>query len=98
MKKKKLITIALLAIGATLFGSFMGAGVKLLSNELHPIIICFYRCLMGLIIITPFVARNNFKALQKDKMRLQIFIAIINFIIFVIKHLIKNLKNLLKMN
>ena len=80
MKKNKLITIALLAIGATLFGSFMGAGVKLLSNELHPIIICFYRCLMGLIIITPFVARNNFKALQTDNMRLQIFRALINII------------------
>ena len=80
MKKNKLITVALLAIGATLFGSFMGAGVKLLSNDLHPIIICFYRCLMGLIIITPFVARNNFKALQTDNMRLQIFRALINII------------------
>ena len=80
MKRNKLLTVALLAIGATLFGSFMGAGVKLLSNELHPIIICFYRCLMGLIIITPFVARNNFKALQTDNMRLQIFRALINII------------------
>ena len=80
MKKNKLITVALLAIGATLFGSFMGAGVKLLSNDLHPIIICFYRCLMGLIIITPFVARNNFKALHTDNMRLQIFRALINII------------------
>ena len=80
MNRNKFLTVALLAIGATLFGSFMGAGVKLLSNELHPIIICFYRCLMGLIIITPFVARNNFKALQTDNMRLQIFRAIINII------------------
>ena len=53
MKKNKLINVALLAIGATFFGSFMGAGVKLLSTDLHPIIICFYRCLMGLMIITP---------------------------------------------
>ena len=80
MKKNKFLTVALLAIGATLFGSFMGAGVKLLSDDLHPIIICFYRCLMGLIIITPFVARNNFKALQTDNMRLQIFRALINII------------------
>ena len=80
MKNNKFITVALLAIGATLFGSFMGAGVKLLSDDLHPIIICFYRCLMGLIIITPFVARNNFKALQTDNMRLQIFRALINII------------------
>jgi drug/metabolite transporter (DMT)-like permease len=80
VKRNKFFTVALLAIGATLFGSFMGAGVKLLSNDLHPIIICFYRCLMGLIIITPFVARNNFKALQTDNMRLQIFRALINII------------------
>jgi len=80
VKKNKLISVALLAIGATLFGSFMGAGVKLLSDDLHPIIICFYRCLMGLIIITPFVAKNNFQALQTDNMRLQIFRALINII------------------
>ena len=80
MKRNKFLTVTLLAIGATLFGSFMGAGVKLLSDDLHPIIICFYRCLMGLIIITPFVARNNFKALQTDNMRLQIFRALINII------------------
>ena len=80
MQKNKLINVTLLAVGATLFGSFMGAGVKLLSDDLHPIIICFYRCLMGLIIITPFVVRNNFKALQTDNMRLQIFRALINII------------------
>jgi len=80
VKKNKLFSVTLLAIGATLFGSFMGAGVKILSDDLHPIIICFYRCLMGLIIITPFVARNNFQALQTDNMRLQIFRALINII------------------
>lgn len=80
MKKNKLVSVAFLAIGATLFGSFMGAGVKFLSDDLHPIIICFYRCLMGLILITPFVARNNFQALQTDNMRLQIFRALINII------------------
>jgi len=80
VEKNKLVSVAFLAIGATLFGSFMGAGVKFLSDDLHPIIICFYRCLMGLILITPFVARNNFHALQTDNMRLQIFRALINII------------------
>ena len=80
MRKNKLLQVALLAIGATFFGSFMGASVKLLSDDLHPIIICFYRCVMGLILITPFVVRNNFKALQTDNMRLQIFRALINII------------------
>lgn len=80
MKKNKLIAVALLALGATFFGSFMGAGVKLLSDDLHPIVICFYRSLMGLILITPFVIRNNFKALRTQNMRLQIFRASINVI------------------
>ena len=80
MNKNKLTQVALLAIGATFFGSFMGACVKLLSDDLHPVIICFYRCLMGLIIITPFIAKNNFQALQTDNMRLQILRALINII------------------
>ena len=80
MKQNKLIVVALLAIGATFFGSFMGAGVKFLSDDLHPIIICFYRSLMGLILITPFVVRNNFRDLQTKNMRLQIFRASINVI------------------
>ena len=80
MNKNKLTQVALLAISATFFGSFMGACVKLLSDDLHPIIICFYRCLMGLIIITPFIAKNNFQALQTDNMRLQILRALINII------------------
>ena len=80
MKQNKLIAVALLALGATFFGSFMGAGVKLLSDDLHPIVICFYRSLMGLILITPFVIRNNFKALHTQNMRLQIFRASINVI------------------
>ena len=75
-----MISVAFLAIGATLFGSSMGAGVKFLSDDLHPIIICFWRCLMGLILITPFIAKNNFKALQTKNMRLQIFRASINII------------------
>ena len=80
MKKNKLIAVALLALGATFFGSFMGAGVKLLSDDLHPIVICFYRSLMGLILITPFIIRNNFRALYTQNMRLQIFRASINVI------------------
>ena len=80
MLQNKFIYVTLLAIGATLFGSFMGAGVKLMSNDLHPIIICFYRCLMGLIIITPFVALNNFKAIKSTNTKLQLIRAAINII------------------
>tara|TARA_B100000965_G_C19520068_1_gene726056 strand:+ start:291 stop:1193 length:903 start_codon:yes stop_codon:yes gene_type:complete len=80
VKKNKLIQVALLAIGATFFGSFMGACVKLLSDDLHPVIICFYRCLMGLIIVIPFIAKNNFQALKTDNMQLQILRALINIV------------------
>ena len=75
-----MISVAFLAIGATLFGSSMGAGVKFLSDDLHPITICFWRCLMGLILITPFIAKNNFKSLKTSNMRLQIFRAAINIL------------------
>ena len=78
MIRNKFLYVTLLAIGATLFGSFMGAGVKLLSHDLHPIIICFYRCLMGLILIIPFVAKNNFKALKSNNFKLQLIRATIN--------------------
>jgi len=60
VQKNKLINVAFLAVGATLFGSFMGAGVKLLSDDLHPIIICFYRCLMGLLLLH-LCRKNNLK-------------------------------------
>ena len=80
MIRNKFLYVTLLAISATLFGSFMGAGVKLLSDDLHPIIICFYRCLMGLILIIPFVALNNFKALKSNNTKLQLIRASINII------------------
>ena len=80
MIRNKFLYVTLLAIGATLFGSSMGAGVKLLSDDLHPIIICFYRCLMGLILIIPFVALNNFKALKSNNTKLQLIRASINII------------------
>jgi len=78
--RNKFLYVTLLGIGATLFGSFMGAGVKFLSDDLHPIIICFYRCLMGLILITPFIALNNFKALKSSNTKLQLIRASINII------------------
>tara|TARA_Y100001970_G_scaffold154418_1_gene189206 strand:- start:31954 stop:32856 length:903 start_codon:yes stop_codon:yes gene_type:complete len=78
--RKKFVSVVFLAIAATLFGSSMGAGVKLMSDDLHPIIICFYRCLMGLILITPFIALNNFKALKSKNTKLQLLRAAINIV------------------
>ena len=56
----------------------MASSVKFLTTDLHPIIICFYRCLMGLIFITPWMIKNNFKALKSNNLKLQISRSIIN--------------------
>ena len=56
----------------------MASSVKFLTTDLHPIIICFYRCLMGLIFITPWVIKNNFKALRSNNLKLQISRSVIN--------------------
>ena len=61
-----------------MFGALMASSVKHLSSDLHPIIICFYRCLMGLILISPFVIKNNFQALKSKNMKLQFSRAMIN--------------------
>ena len=58
----------------------MAAGVKHLSNEMNPFMICFYRCFVGLIILFPFVAYNNFKALKTKNIKLQFFRSFINVI------------------
>jgi drug/metabolite transporter (DMT)-like permease len=72
--------VALLAISATMFGALMASGVKYLSSDLHPIIICFYRCLMGLILIAPFMIKNNFQALKSQNFKLQFSRSMINII------------------
>ncbi len=58
----------------------MGASVKFLSSDLHPLVICFYRCLLGLILILPFVAKNNFQALKSNNIKLQFGRSMINVI------------------
>lgn len=58
----------------------MASGVKHLSNEMNPFMICFYRCFVGLIILFPFVAYNNFKALKTKNIKLQFFRSFINVI------------------
>jgi len=76
----KTLYIAALAILATFFAALMALSVKYLSGDLHPIIICFYRCVMGLILISPFIAKNNFAALKSKNYKFQFFRALINII------------------
>ncbi len=58
----------------------MASSVKFLSEDLNPIIICFYRCLMGLILISPFMLKNSFEALKSRNIKLQFLRASINIV------------------
>ena len=78
MQTNKYVYVVFLATSATMFGALMASSVKFLTMDLHPIIICFYRCLMGLIFITPWMIKNNFKALKSNNLKLQISRSIIN--------------------
>ena len=78
MKNSNHLLIVSLTIGSTFTAALMASGVKYLSNELNSITICFFRCLIGLIIIFPFIAHNNFKALKSKNIKLQFFRSIVN--------------------
>ena len=78
MQSNKYLYVVFLATSATMFGALMASSVKFLTSDLHPIIICFYRCLMGLIIISPLMIKNNFKALKSNNFKLQFSRSIIN--------------------
>ena len=80
MKNNKSLYVTILAISATMFGALMASSVKYLSTDLHPITICFYRCVMGLILILPFIVKDNFKALKSQNIKLQFSRSIINII------------------
>ena len=64
MLNNKSLYVTILAISATMFGALMASSVKYLSEDLNPITICFYRCVVGLILISPFIIKNNFQALN----------------------------------
>ena len=80
MQNNKSIIVAALAVASTLTAALMASSVKLLSNDLNPFIICFYRCLLGLIFVLPFVAKNKFQDLKSKNMKLQFNRSMINII------------------
>ena len=80
MNNQNYLTVVALTLIGTVSAAFMASGVKYLSNELNPFIICFFRCVVGLIIILPFVARNKFQALKSKNIKLQFFRSLINLI------------------
>ncbi len=80
MLNNKSIHVVALAVGATLFAALMASSVKYLSKDINPIIICFYRCLAGLIILSPFMVKNNYEAFKSHNIKLQIIRSLINII------------------
>ena len=80
MQNNKSIIVVALAIAGTLTAALLASCVKFVSNDLNPFIICFYRCLLGLILILPFVAKNKFQALKSNNIKLQFSRSMINVI------------------
>ena len=80
MLQRNKYIVVLLATSSTLSAAVMGASVKYLSNDLNPFIICFYRCLLGLLIVFPFVIKNKFQALKSKNIKLQFSRSMINVI------------------
>lgn len=75
--KIKLIAI-LLIISSTLFGTFMVSFIKNLTSDLNTPTIGFYRFFIGLIIIFPFIIRNQFNVLKTPNLKLHILRSLIN--------------------
>tara|TARA_B100000029_G_scaffold236488_1_gene233550 strand:- start:11259 stop:12161 length:903 start_codon:yes stop_codon:yes gene_type:complete len=79
VNKSKLIVVLLVTL-STLFAAVMGSCVKHVSTDLNTFIICFYRCLFGLLIILPFISKDNFKILKSKNIKLQFIRSMINII------------------
>ena len=74
---KKLIVIFLSLIG-TGTAAIMVSGIKLLSQDLNPFMIAFYRCLFGVIVMLPFMIYNHPDAWKTHNTKLQFIRCSIN--------------------
>ena len=46
------------------------AGVREISNEVHPFATAFYRNIFGILLLLPWLVRDNFSALKTDHLKL----------------------------
>ena len=74
---KKLFVIFLSLLG-TGTAAIMVSGIKLLSQDLNPFMIAFYRCLFGVIIMLPFMIYNYPEAWKTHNIKLQFVRCAIN--------------------
>ena len=74
---KKLFVIFLSLLG-TATAAMMVSGIKLLSQDLNPFIIAFYRCLFGVIIMMPFMLYSHPQVWKTHNLKLQFIRCSIN--------------------
>ena len=74
---KKLFVIFLSLLG-TATAAMMVSGIKLLSQDLNPFIIAFYRCLFGVIIMLPFMLYSHPQVWKTYNLKLQFIRCSIN--------------------
>ena len=72
--------VFILTIIGTLGAAVMVTGVKLLSSNLHPFEIAFFRCFFGLLIILPFVINNYTFTVKTKNFKIHILRSAINCI------------------
>src|SRR5437762_1481228 len=51
-------------------GTFMSAGIRLASAELHPMQVAFFRCVFGVLYMTPWLLRSGLSSMRTTQMRL----------------------------
>ena len=79
LEKNKLIVVFLVVL-STFSAAILGSCVKYISNDLNPFMICFYRTFFGLLLILPFVIKNNFQVLKSKNIKLQFIRSMVNVI------------------
>ena len=72
--------VLILTVIGTLGAAVMVTGVKFLSDDLHPFLIAFFRCLSGLIILFPFIIKDNFKTLKTKNFKTHLLRSFFNCI------------------
>ena len=75
--QKKIIVLILSLVG-TFSAAIMVSGIKLLSLDLNPFIIAFYRCLFGVIVILPFMIFTKYGSWKTNNLKLQFLRGSIN--------------------
>ena len=78
MNFNKKIYVILLSLIGTSTAALMVSGIKLLSNDLNPFVIAFYRCLFGVLIMLPFMFYYHPFSWFTNNLKLQIIRCTIN--------------------